>query len=130
MDFLLPGMVFHLLFKDAKPEPKNKFFVTIWSEKPEALFFLINSCIHPMLQKNQYMSERQVVIDVASHPFLDRDSYIDCTTPTSLCFEEIDFQEGRGCISEDVKGKVIFAVEDSPLIEPIKQRLILDYLSG
>lgn len=126
MKGIQPGTVLLTVCNFARPYPKDKFFVTLCLE-PQSLFFMINSKVHVILQHAPFI-ERQVCIEVKDHAFLSYDSYIDCTQPSVLQLEEIEASKICGCISDDVKARIVNAVENSPLIAPVKQRFILEAL--
>ena len=58
--------------------PHRKFYVVCCFE-PMVLGFFINSGINPYIQKRPRMLEAQVRVTKADHPFLDHDSWLDCT---------------------------------------------------
>lgn len=85
---LVPGMVLYLSFSTLKPSPKEKFAV-LCSLDPKPMFLLINSEQNAFVINTPEMAAHNLVIDVASHPFLNYDSWLDCTVPFGYDLAEL-----------------------------------------
>ncbi len=85
--------------------------------------FLVNSKIHPFMQKKPDMLASQVVIDVASHGFLGHDSYVDCVDLYS--FDDATLVNDRGHVGVQTKADIEKVVANSKLIVERYRKLIL-----
>ena len=85
--------------------------------------FLINSTIHPFIQKRSELLACQADIEAASHACLDYDSYVDCIDLYE--FEDAELTHSRGAISDQAKAEIKKAVTHSKTIEKRYKRLIL-----
>ena len=75
-----PGCVLHV-FCDFTTPPKNKFLVIIHADYDDDLLlaFLINSEIHPLIQKQPAMAICQIKLERSTYPeFLRHDSFLNC----------------------------------------------------
>lgn len=72
-----PGDVFHLWCTVCRP-PKFKFYVVAYTE-PRVRYMLINSAPAPFQREKDELMQHQLVIRVQDHPFLQYDSYLDCS---------------------------------------------------
>jgi hypothetical protein len=110
--------------RQARPSPKPKFVAIVCYDNT-FMGFLINFNIHPFIQRRPYLLVGQALIDVANHPFLDADSYIDCN---ELCeFEdfELNNRNYRGAIGIRAKEAIKKAVSSVRTIAPHYKNLIL-----
>ena len=71
-----PGSVLHLHFSDIT-NPKEKFGILLTVDPVR--FFLINSRLSAFTEQSPEHRRSQLEIDVASHEFLEHDSWVDCT---------------------------------------------------
>jgi hypothetical protein len=120
---IYPGSVLYLYCPFTHP-PKDKFLLVACVE-PILNLFVINSEIPDFVQKRPHLKRCQVKMDVASHPFLTHDSYIDCKDAiisiTREHAEEQIYNEMnrlKGNIKEPVKEKVIAAIKSCEKLKP------------
>jgi len=101
---------------------KDKFILIVCFDG-NPFGFLINSKIHPFIQRRPALLSCQISIKSSDYWFLDHDSYIDC----SRLFEcdEVLLNSGREIVSSEIQGAVKQAVLNSTLIEKYYQDLIL-----
>lgn len=74
---LAAGQVFHLWCRSCVP-PKWKFYV-LAHLNPRPRYFLINSNPAPFQQANPQLMTHQIRLAQVQHPFLRRDSVLDCS---------------------------------------------------
>ena len=74
---LKDGQVLYLFCK-FKNLSKEKYLVLI-SPGSNPLLFIINSKIHPFIAEHPHLSKCQVMLKALDYPFLDHDSYINCS---------------------------------------------------
>ncbi len=120
------GRIIHLFCDFAN---KNKFLVIVQTDPLWLL--VINTSIHPYIQRNAPLLACQVDIDCATHAFLDHDSHIDC----SKIIDAIDLDRAqlilthnisnaKGEVSNPVKTNIIQAVNGSPLLSDKEKAII------
>lgn len=128
---LKPGCVIKLLVKFPQIT-KEKFLVLVADDDPEYLTFIVNSEIHPFVSNRQHLLQCQVAIDVASHDFLDRDSYIACHEILPMKREDViktlmgDPSAIKGDVSPDVRAQIVVAVKFAKTIEKDKKSRIIE----
>lgn len=129
-EILTPGNVL-FLFCDFTTPAKQKFLI-LAAINPGLLFLMINSEINTFKQSKQELLDAQVKIDQASHPFLDHDSYADCSKVIRhFNGEEVIRQFGsrlgslRGKITNAVKAQIRAVVNDSRMLENRFKKAIL-----
>lgn len=116
--WLTPGKILHLYCLFTNP-PKNKFLVLLGKNSIEFYFFVINSEINNFISNKEYLKKCQVTIDKKNHPFLDRDSYIDCSKTYPIDINIVkdqlvdDSKQIKMSISADVKRVILDAVRKS-----------------
>ena len=100
--------------------PRNKFLIVL--DVDTVVYVLtINTEIHEFFGRGEF-GECYVTIDHATHPFLDRDSHIDCNEVIQLKLEDVvaelrsDNDCLRGMISDDVRQSVITAIRRTPCL--------------
>lgn len=131
---LIPGQVISLDCSFTTP-PKRKYLVLACRE-PKILCFLINSEIHPYIQKRPHLSQSQILISKSSHTFLDYDSYIDCKEVYELSFDEIkkqlllDVNRIKESIAPETKEAIIEAVTNSKTLIEREKTWILSSLQS
>jgi hypothetical protein len=110
--------------RHVRPTPKSKF-VAIVCHDLKFMGFLINSAIHPYIQQRPYLLVGQAVIDAASHPFLDNDSYADCNELYEFEDVELNNVNHRSVVGLQAKAEIKKAVSLSKTIAPYYKKLIL-----
>ena len=105
-----------------RPDPKAKFVVIV-CKASKCMGFLINTEIHPFILKRPELLKAQVKIKVSDYRFLDHDSYIDCKD--LFDFEDRDLLDERVPVNIITKAEIRKAINDSEVIEPRYQKLIL-----
>lgn len=108
--------------RHTRPSPKSKL-VAIVCRDSKAMGFLINSNVHPLIQKRHDLLACQAYLESASHPCLNYDSYVDCIDLYE--FEDAELTNKRGAISERAKEEIMKAVTNSKTIEKRYKKLIL-----
>lgn len=115
---LVPGRILHVHCSFTNP-PKHKFLVYICHHSPQCSFFIINSEINQFKQNRPSLSQCQVKIDQVSHPFLDHDSYVDCSKVQTISFKDLSDQltksnDGfKNIISLEVKKAILVVVKNT-----------------
>ncbi len=113
------GAILHLYCSFTKP-PKDKFLVVVCLD-PKPLLVFINTRINALVQSNPDLAQCQVLIDAENHPFLDYDSYIDCSDVCSFPIDHLEEQvkdQLKGTVSSGVLSGIEVAIQKSPLISP------------
>lgn len=96
--------------------PKDKFAVVACLQ-PKPLLLLISTEVTAFRRSRPELSSAQIVVDVASHPCLKYDSWLDCTEPHGYeglaeeCDKDPDIIVGH--ISTDLQDKIIEVVKSS-----------------
>lgn len=114
--------------------PKQKLLV-VSSIKAETAFLVINSKIPSFIETKKHLRECQVLIDKASHDFLDHDSYVDCTKTyyedTPEIFKELVADTGnlKGVVSDSVSNNILEALRNSPTIPIGEIELLMTAIS-
>lgn len=115
-------------------DPHDKFLVVV-SVVSCLVYFFINSRPYTLAESNPKWKDTQVCIDTKNHPFLDHDSFIDCSRVLSLPIYEVerqlvaDISRIHGVVSDAVQAKVIQAVRKNTTISGGKKKAILENLS-
>lgn len=114
---LQPGRVVYLFCEFTVPKPKYKYLL-VGCVDPLPLFFVINSEVSDFIREHRNLFRCQVQLDVASHDFLDHNSFIACHEAISeFSTDDInkqllsDMDRIKGMISNDVRDQVIAAVK-------------------
>lgn len=114
---LQPGRVVYLFCEFTVPEPKDKYLL-LGCVDPLPLFLVINSEVSDFIKERSHLLRRQAKLDVASHNFLNHDSFIACHEAKSVfSMEDIntqllnDMNRIKGMISDDVRDQVLAAVK-------------------
>lgn len=131
---LRSGRVLYLFCDDTTP-PKEKYLVLV-TDIHAPLLFLINSKIGPFILSRPHLLKCQVQINAAQNPYLDHDSFIDCSRVIEW-FDEADIRrqvlDDTGRLSGELdpltRQQVIRAVQQSDTISAHYQSLIVDALS-
>lgn len=131
---VLPGSIVHC-YCDFLHEPKNKFIVIVHIDEDYCAFFLINSRIHPLIEKNPNLKACQILFSQSEYSFLDHDSYLNCLE----YFDCITFTHFIGHLvsnPNDYKGRVkveelqdiIEAVHFTPTLSLEEKNMIIQSL--
>jgi hypothetical protein len=119
--------IWHIYYVDncrhTRPFPKSKFVVIVCHDSNKFMGFLINTRIHPYIQKRPNLLACQAIIDVANHDFLNVDSYVDCIELYE--FEKHELKNHRGAVGLKAKEAIKLAVDKSKTITPYYKRLII-----
>lgn len=91
-----PGQVLYLNCAFMNP-PREKYVLLAHTDT-RCLLFIINSRIHPYIASRPYLAQAQVQIDVSNYPFLDHDSYMNC----SEVIDSVDVEEIRRQVLDDL----------------------------
>jgi hypothetical protein len=100
----------------------------------ETLGLVINTAINEFRRSRQALLECQVPIDVASHPGLDHNSYVDCTyahyedTDSLRAQLVADIGGIKDEVSELVRGKILEALKNSFVLEKNEKQRLIDAL--
>lgn len=128
------GSLQFLYFDDLYGESKEKRCLTVSTDP--YIFLLISSEVPGFIKRIPEKAERQILIDYENHDcILTYDSYIDCTEPHPLHIDDLQRQiqdnhkRVRGSASKEVLGKVVTAIDDSPILTARVQGIILDSLN-
>lgn len=131
---LTPGRVVRLFCDFTRP-PKEKFLL-VGALRPYPIVFAINSSISPFVQDRAALLESQVEIHSIAHPFLDHDSFIDCSTVFYPSMEEIENQmlhnihRLKDRAATECLERVRLTVEQAMTLERQEKRWILEALSA
>jgi hypothetical protein len=133
-----PGCIVHLPC-DFIDNPHNKFMVLLYIEWDSELFlvFLINSRIHPLIERDPNLKACQIKVKKLKYTFLDHDSFIDC----SRVFDDVDvpkalqhlldFPNDLKCILDDKERiEIIQAVNSADSITDFDKELIIASLGS
>jgi len=124
---LKSGQILHLYCSFTNP-PKNKFLLLLGSNSPNFSFFVINSAINNFILHNNHLLECQVLIDKRNHPFLDHDSYLDCSKIYQIAIDSVkdqlvaDSNPIKMSIRADIKRSILDAVRKSKTLTPKEKK--------
>lgn len=114
----MPGAVIRRFCHFTRP-PKIKLLL-VARVAAETTVFVVNSEMTDFVRARQHLADCHVPIDLASHAFLDHDSFIDCTEPadyvdTAALVLQLtdDLDKLRGNVSPAVRARVVQAISDS-----------------
>lgn len=132
---LKPGQILYL-FCDFTTPSKDKYLVlTCPGSKP--LLFIINSEIHPFIEKRPELKKCQIKLNASDYDFLDHDSYINCSKVIDDFTEEDivnqifhDIRRIQGELTETTKQEVIKVVESAKTIDKRTKAIIIASLKG
>lgn len=110
--------------RQARPVPKPKFVAIVCFDF-QFMGFLINSHIHPYIQARTHLLVGQALVDAASHPFLNANSYVDCNELYEFENSDLGVENFRGPVSVLAKAAIQKAVSSSRTITPRHRKLIL-----
>lgn len=130
---LQPGAVIYL--EVVFPQGRRSKFLVVAHVDDECCTFIVNTQIHPFIDKHPALAVCQVKIDAARHEYLRHDSYIACheplRLPTGKVLNELaaDLSRLKGRLHDDVLTEVIAAVKRAPTVSPAEQTRIADALT-
>ena len=132
---LQPGRVVYLFCEFIIPKPKDKYLLVCCID-PLPLFFVINSEVSDFIKERDHLLRCQAKLDVATHDFLDHDSYIACHEAKSEftggdISKQLLSDMGRikGMISNDVRDQVLAAVKACTVLPSREKVWILKALT-
>ncbi len=97
---------------------------------------IINSEINAFKQSRFHLLECQVPIDRASHPFLEHDSFVDCSQTHYEDTEQLrsqflaDITNIKDLLSAEVRIRIIRAVQNSYVLERSEKQKLIEALSA
>lgn len=106
-------------------DPPHDKFVLVLAISPKAYFAFINSRITDFAQARPALRKAQVVIDAASHKFLNYDSYLDCAdtfyqgeTDLQRIYKQLETEPSRhkGSCSPAVLRRALSALNEAPTV--------------
>ncbi len=131
---LTPGNVL-FLYCDFTTPPKEKFLILV-SIQSGLLFFIINSEINQFKKDSADLLESQVSLARKTHPFLNHNSWIDCSKVVrdigaAEVFQQINSKLGSvvGAITNEVRMKIRTVTNDSRTLENRFKTAILQELT-
>jgi len=128
-----PGDVIRLYFQTTKPPKFKRCVVACLSPSP--ILLLINSEINDFVINSDDLKSLQIMIDTATHKFMDWDSWIDCSQLFGYPKDWLDAAiannplQHLGTISEAIRQDIIDAVRETRIHSPKKKAQILDGLT-
>lgn len=120
---LVPGAVIKLNVKFSDGSEKEKRLVVVQVTE-DAVCFVVNSEVNPLLARNPGTKRAQVDMPVADHPFMSRDSRVNCSEihrfPIDGVVADLLVSKGwmLGNISTSVRDEIIVAIRISSTIAP------------
>jgi hypothetical protein len=105
------------------------------SLNPSAILLLINSEVNNFVINSDDLKSLQIMIDAATHKFMDWDSWIDCSQLFGYPKDWIDAAIANdplhhlGTISEATRRDIIVAVRDTRIHSPKKKAQVIDGLT-
>lgn len=118
--------VYHLWLEAMRPEAKYKFVVIAHVEDSYALGFVINSRVNDFYANKPELAPCHVAISQADHPFLEHDSFVDCTEVFTVPSVNLSADAKRGGLSEASQAAVLRGVEVCPVLRTKHKKLIVD----
>lgn len=114
--------VYHVWVEATRPAAKFKYFIALHCQGQSVLGILINSRVNLLGQGDQ-LSPCFAPLAMADHPYLQHDSWADCTTVFTLPAESLTDYRGDICLSA-AQG-VMTAFEKCPVLKPKTKALML-----
>ena len=133
MEFTIGDAYYFLV--DVPPKPKPKYCILVSQEDNFLHFLLVNTEINCMFTSSSLFRPYFIQIDVASHPFLDYDSFVDCNFPKKIIRDDVEaifsVKEGRHCgpISGEMISKIIAALRETPALDPVQKKAYIHSLN-
>ncbi|CAM3868719.1 hypothetical protein [Deinococcus frigens] len=113
--------VFHVWMDGTQPA-KYKFFVCLLTGEGYAVGVVINSRINELGQ-GETLRPCYAPLYAATHPFLDHDSWADCTRTFTVSLA--DLTDHRGHLTPNAGRAVLEAVRVCPRLKPRTQAALL-----
>ncbi len=85
---LRPGTVVKFVATLDDGEPKEKRYVVVWV-RDDILALVMNSEIHPIIQRNPDALKCQVTVKAALHSFADKDCHFDCSRVRQFALSDV-----------------------------------------
>jgi hypothetical protein len=103
---------------------------------PDPWFFVVNSAIPEFCRDKPHLLDVQVKLSADDHPFLDHDSFIDCSkiitsiTPDTVQGQVLsDVGRLKGRLSQSARDEVTRAVQDSKVLSNREKNRIVNALT-
>lgn len=125
---LRPGAVLYL--DVAFVEGLLSKFLVVAHVDEQCCTLVVNSEVHPFIERNPELAVCQVRIDAARHAFLRHDSHIAChqvlRLPTPAVVRDLvaSTDRIRGELHKDVRAEVVAAIKRAPTLTPAEQTLL------
>lgn len=122
---LRPGAVIYL--DVAFPEGVRPKYLVVAHVDDQCCALVVNSDVHPFIERHPELAVCQVRIDAERHAFLRRDSHIAChqvlRLPTPAVIRDLVAATDRikGELREDVRVEVVAAIKRAPTLSPAEQ---------
>ncbi len=129
---LRPGTVVYLEIAFAEGL-RSKFLVVAHVDQ-QCCTLIVNTDVHPFIEKHPELAVCQVRLDAARHPFLRRDSYIAChdvlRLPTPAVVRDLmaDMDRIKGELHDEVRAEVVAAIKRAPTLSLAEQTLFAQAL--
>lgn len=114
---------------------KSKYFLVV-GDNPDPLLFYISSEIYAFAKSTPTLMTAQIHVPQSKHPFLRRDSWINCgEVCKEFSWESIDYQLRKGMgkvwgvMHPDTQREIMEAVSLSETLSTKHQQIILEALS-
>lgn len=131
MVFYLP--FYRLIGQFGRPAPK---YAIVARTDPDVLMLLISTEIPRFAQQREALRRSYIQVDVASHPFLEYDSWVDCNdAKDEYTLESLQIAHGKnpdcyvGDVSVSALRKIVGGVDCSTKLERRKQSSISSALN-
>jgi len=119
---LEPGRIFHFPYDFGPPSGVlEKFLVVVDHTQVFYRLFVINTHRTDLQEHNSELRRHVLVIDRASHPFLDYDSWLNCSELLALRQRDADQHirekphDKKSKISTTLRDAILVVIEDSKL---------------
>jgi hypothetical protein len=131
---LHPGQVLYLSCDFTTP-PKEKYVIFACAGA-WPLLFIINSNIRPYIAQRPVLNQCQVCLRAADYPFLDHDSFADCSRVIEQVSEDViraqilaDVSRLKGALTPATKTEIVRAVQGAKTISRHHKDLIANALA-
>jgi hypothetical protein len=130
-DYLAAGsIIFEFVYTTTPPKPKYYIIIGISEDKVALGTVFINSEINKHIFPTQKLKELHVLMPKEDNPFLDHDSYIDCSdikerlcTDVVACMEAQDGKYGYTAnLDPATHASVNEVLKNAPTISPYKKK--------
>lgn len=130
---LVPGRVFKSCQVMDDGSVHEKRFILLHRDE-NCLTVVINSKISNFVQSRPAMAKCQVSMEVQGHPFMLRDSTIDCSRVRKYDIKDVVDQLIKnpdwvlGAVSQMVRLQICEALNNSPLVNPSDRKICINSL--